>query len=190
MNKSGFYYVSKLRLITNSCVVVLKILPYKVRLLLFECITSFPTLLGVYFRYIFFKSIVKGSGENIYIGKWVTFKNINKLVVGSNVSFHNYCYLDALGEVSIGDNVSIAHSSSIISFDHTFSDPTVPIKYQPIRVGEIIIENNVWIGCGVRILSNSFIESDTVVAANAVVNKRIGKGLYAGLPAKKIRDIL
>ena len=129
-------------------------------------------------------------GKNIYVGKNVTIKNFESLILGSNISIHANCYIDASGGVNIGDNVSIAHNSSIISFEHTWENLEVPIKYNPTILKEVVIFKDVWIGCGVRVLAGVKINTRTIVAAGSVVKGLLDeKSIYAGVPAKKIRNI-
>lgn len=142
------------------------------------------------FRYLYFKKKILKMDGVVYFGKQLTVKRVERLSLGANVSIHNYCYLDAEGGVSIGNNVSIAHGCSLVSFDHEWSDLSVPIKYNPIKVSAITIRDDVWVGCGVRILAGSYIESRVVVAAGAVVKGRLESGyLYGGIPAKKLRAL-
>jgi len=140
-------------------------------------------------RYIILKS--RGRiGDNVYIGAFVVIKNWKNFSCGTNVSIHEYCYLDCLGGVSIGDDVSIAHSSSIISSNHSWDDETLPIKYNVVSYKGVVIERDVWIGSGVRILDNVRIESRSIIAAGAVVTKDVpSRVIYGGVPAKLIKQI-
>lgn len=107
---------------------------------------------------------------------------------GNNVSINPYSYL--AGNINIGSNVSIANHTSIHCANHSFSDKTVPIKYQPIINDPITIEDDVWIASGCRILSGVHIGKRVIIAAGAVVTKSIEtNSIYAGVPAKKIKSI-
>lgn len=79
--------------------------------------------------------------------------------------------------------MSLAHATSILSSSHTWQDNSLPIKYNVVIKGPVTIGNDVWIGCGVRILSNVTIENRTIVAAGTVVNKNLpAHHLGAGVP--------
>ena len=71
----------------------------------------------------------------------------------------------------IKDNVSIAHSVSILTTNHTWDNLDKPIKYNLETFKKVVIEKDVWIGCGCRILSGVKINNRSIVAAGAVVNK-------------------
>lgn len=182
-----FKYFGKLILLISF---LLSILPKRVNLFLFSIFSGFPTYLGVLIRYILLKAMIRDLGDNVYIGRWCILKNIENLAIGNNVSIHDMCYIDALGGIEIGNNVSIAHQCSLISFEHSYNEKLIPIKYQKIIKRKIILHNNIWIGCGCRILGGSIIPQKTIIAANAVTKGEIQQGLNAGSPAKKIKDIL
>jgi acetyltransferase-like isoleucine patch superfamily enzyme len=129
-------------------------------------------------------------GVNVYISRFVILKNIEKISFGDNVSIHEFSYLDGLGGIFIGDNVSIAHNASIISFEHTYDLLEFPIKYNPLITKSIEIADDVWIGCGVRILGGTLIGSRTIVAAGSVVKGQLtNNSIYAGVPAKLKKSI-
>jgi acetyltransferase-like isoleucine patch superfamily enzyme len=110
--------------------------------------------------------------------------------MGDRISLHEFVYIDAAGGISIGNDVSIAHGCSIVSFEHGWSDINVPIKYNPIISKPVSIGSDVWIGCGVRILAGAKIGNRVVVAAGSVVKGVLAPGgVYAGSPAKRIKEI-
>ena len=96
------------------------------------------------------------------------------------------CYFECSGGLMIGNNVSIAHSSSILTSTHTYSDFNLPIKYNEILKKTVVIHDDVWIGCGVRILCGVHIDTRCIIGANSLVNKSVDSfSIYGGVPAKK-----
>ncbi|MEB7690481.1 acyltransferase [Staphylococcus equorum] len=169
---------------------ILNLIPENSRYFLYEINTSTNLKLQIAIRYIILSSLVSEIGDNVYIGKHVSIKNISQSKIGSNVSVHDLCYIDGFGGLEIGDNVSIAHSSSIITSNHTWTDINVPIKYNKVITGKVVIKEDVWIGCGVRILSNATINERSVIAAGTIVNKDLESGwLGAGVPMKQIKKL-
>ncbi len=149
-----------------------------------------PDLLGVGFRYILALRLAKNIGENVFFGRGVEIKSWQNFEIGSNVSIHKDCYIDAIGELIIKDDVSIAHNSSILTFEHTWKNKDEPIRSNPVNLNSVKIENDVWIGCGCRILSGVTIGERTIVAAGAVVTKDIeSASLVGGVPAKLIKRL-
>ena len=146
--------------------------------------------LAVLMRYLCLKVSAKRAGKNIGIMDHVYLHHWENLEIGDNVSIHEQCNINAFGGVRIGSDVSIAHGTSIVSFNHTWADEGVPIKYNPSEPLPVVIGDDVWIGCGVRILGGVTVGSRVVIAAGAVVtNDCEPNGVYAGVPAKLVKRI-
>ncbi len=111
------------------------------------------------------------------------------IIIGKNCSINPYTVLYGHGNLTIGDNVLIAGHTLIIPSNHIFSDTEKPINTQgETRLG-IIIEDDVWIGSGCRILDGVTIGKGAVVAAGAVVNKNVNPyTVVGGVPAKLIKN--
>ena len=55
---------------------------------------------------------------------------------------------------------------------------------------DIVVEDGAWIGASCTILPNVTIANGCVIAAGSVVTKSTEpNGLYAGVPAKRIKDL-
>ena len=145
---------------------------------------------GVFLRYIFILKLAKHIGNNVKIDPGVIINNIEKLSIGDNVSINPYCFLIASGGITIGSNVSIAHHTSIISESHTWEDEDTPISYNPIEPPPVTKDDDVWVGCGARIIGTCHIQSRTIIAAGAVVKGELESGcIYGGIPAKIMKRI-
>lgn len=173
---------------------VLQIMSLLIPKFIFKLLWSISTVSeskgALLIRYLYVKKYTAKCGNNIYIGSFVTLKNEKELNLGSNISIHAYTYIDSFGGIIIKDNTSIANHCSLIAFNHTYNDYDTPIKYNAVESESICIENDVWIGNGVRILAGTKIGSRTIVAAGAVVNSNFeGKSILGGIPAKIIKEI-
>lgn len=147
-------------------------------------------IFGLLIRYILVKNLAKSCGDNVSIQPGVYLFNLRKISFGNNISVHPMCYIEGAGEVIIEDNVSIAHGTSILSINHTWDNPEIPIKYNPETKAKVHIREDVWIGCGCRILAGVTINSRAIVAAGAVVNSDVEPtSIYGGVPAKLIKKI-
>jgi acetyltransferase-like isoleucine patch superfamily enzyme len=129
-------------------------------------------------------------GDGTYIDKGAILRAYGgKISIGRMCSVNPYCVLYGHGGLLIEDGVRIATHSIFIPANHIFSDPAVPIYLQGESMLGISIEEDVWIGSGVRVLDGVKIGKGSVVAAGAVVTKTLQPfGVYAGIPAKKISE--
>lgn len=145
--------------------------------------------LGLGIRYMFLKSIAKKCGDNVSIHPNVFILNLENLIIGDNVSIHSMSYIECAGELIIENDVSIAHACTIMTTDHNYSHPKLPIKDQGVKYEKIHIKENVWIGARSCILSGLTIDSGTIIAAGAVVTKSMPSNkIVAGVPAKVIKE--
>ncbi|UUX92239.1 acyltransferase [Methanoplanus endosymbiosus] len=115
--------------------------------------------------------------KNTYLGNNVNFNGMKIYGIG-NVYIGNYFH-SGMGCIMITDNHNYNHGSAI-PYDHT------KIKK------DIIINDNVWLGMNVTILSGVNIGEGAIIQAGSVVVSNIPKyGIAGGHPAKvfKYRDI-
>ena len=141
-------------------------------------------------RYILLKSIAEDIGDNVSIRENVVILSPESMRIGKNVSIHPNSYIDASGGITIGNDVSIATATILISATHTWDVADVPIKYNPMRNTPIMIDDDVWIGCNVKIIGFCHIYNRTIVAAGAVVKGDIGpNSIVGGVPARNIKTI-
>jgi len=93
------------------------------------------------------------------------------------------------GDIKIGKNCLIAAHSGIYANNHNFQDPTQPIKYQGITRQGIVIEDDCWLGDGVKVLDGVTIGRGSVIGAGAVVTKNIPPfSVAVGVPARVIKS--
>lgn len=169
---------------------ILFFFPKWLKVFLWNSINNQQQLIFVGIKYALLKSLVAKCGRNIMIGANVRILNWESIKLGDNISIHDNCYIDATGGITIGDNVSIAHSTSLLSSNHTWDINDIPIKYNPLKKASLFIENDVWVGCGCRIMSGIKIKERSIIAAGAVLTKStIGYSIYGGVPAKLIKEI-
>ena len=109
--------------------------------------------------------------------------------IGKKCSVNPYCVLLGYGGITIGDYVRIAAHTSIIAFNHNFDDTDQTIYEQGNNDKGIVIEDDVWIGTGVRILDGVTIGTGSVIGAGSVVTKDIPPySICVGVPAKPIKQ--
>lgn len=109
---------------------------------------------------VWFNAVIRGDVNSIRIG--------NKVNVQDNAVVH-CTYLKT--ETHIGNNVSIGHNAIVHG---------------------CVIGDNVLVGMGAIIMDNARIGSNSIIAAGAVVPEKTvveAGSIYAGVPAKKLKDI-
>jgi carbonic anhydrase/acetyltransferase-like protein (isoleucine patch superfamily) len=109
---------------------------------------------------IWFNTVVRGDVHYIKMG--------NKVNVQDNATLHCTYQKHPL---NIGNNVSIGHNA---------------------MVHGCTIHDNVLIGMGSIVMDGCVVESNSIIAAGAVVLEGThvkGGSIYAGVPAKKVKDI-
>jgi acetyltransferase-like isoleucine patch superfamily enzyme len=186
---SGRTLFKRIKPLIKVFVIVDSYLPRKLNNFLFVSLRGIGGKVGIVIRYILVKNLAKKCGDNVVIKENVYISNIEKLELGDNISIHPMCYFECSGGLMIGNNVSIAHSSSILTSTHTYSNFNLPIKYNEILKKTVVIHDDVWIGCGVRILCGVHIDTRCIIGANSLVNKSVDSfSIYGGVPAKKIKS--
>lgn len=142
-------------------------------------------------RYIALRRIAHTCGDLVDVRASCFLLSPDNLSLGSRISIHPFCYIDATGGLTIGNDVSIAHGVSILTTEHVFSDTTVPIRDQGVVSHPTRIGSDVWIGAGARILAGVSIGNGSVVAAGSVVKNDVPAGaVVAGVPARVIKSRL
>jgi len=121
-------------------------------------------------------------GDNTFIGPFVEIQKGAK--VGNNCRIQSHAFICEL--VNIGDNCFISHGVMFINDTFSSGHPAGGDKnlWKSTRVG-----NNVSIGTNATILPVKIVDN-VVIGAGSVITKDISKpGIYAGNPARKIRDL-
>ncbi|GAA0727075.1 DapH/DapD/GlmU-related protein [Clostridium malenominatum] len=164
------------------------VLKYICRDLILGIAKYVPSALGIPLRMILYKIFLKKCGKGLRIASDVTIKFPENVIVGDNVSFNEYDWIDGNGGIEIGDYVSIGPKVSIISFSHGYEDIHVPIKLQKKKLNKILIENNVWIGANVVITGGVKIGTGSIIGAGSVVLNDVEPySIVAGVPARLVK---
>lgn len=131
-------------------------------------------------------------GKNCDIESGQTFhncKDYSNLIVGDNCHIGKNCFFDLLEKVQIKENVTISMECQFIT--HIDVGHSRLIKQYPKTSNSIIINNDVYIGVDVTILSGVEIGDASLIAAKSLVSKNVLPNyIYGGIPAKKIKPIL
>jgi acetyltransferase-like isoleucine patch superfamily enzyme len=120
-----------------------------------------------------------GRDSSIHMGAFVTGYHIH---IGDNVVINRRVYLDGRIGLTLRNNISISPEVYLVSMEHDLNDP-----HFGTRGGEIVIEDNVWIGARAMLLPGIHVGEGAVVAAGAVVTRNVEPyQIVAGVPARVI----
>lgn len=145
-----------------------------------------PSPAGDVLRYLLLKSNMKKI-DTLWIRPGITIWWPEKISIGKS-SLNEDLHLNGAGGITIGERVLIGHRSTLFSDEHNFEDPEKLIWFQGRNPSPIIIEDDVYIGCNVVVLSGVTIHRGAVVAAGSVVTKDVPSlAIVGGVPAKILR---
>lgn len=108
-----------------------------------------------------------------------------KIRIGENTIINEGCSIDGRGGVVIGNNTSISIGTYIITGSHYSKSETFEF-YE----GDVVIEDNVWIGARCIILPNVILGKCCLVGAGSTILSGEYKedSFWSGVPAKYIRQ--
>jgi len=145
------------------------------------------------------------------LGRWLAEHKLAQFGAGS--SLRPYCSLVRTERIEIGERVVIRPQTILMANDqarivigsdvligsgvhfyasnHRFDRRDKKIAEQGHSPAEdLVVEDDVWIGANAVILAGVRIGRHSVIAAGSVVTKSVEPfSLYAGVPARKIKDL-
>jgi galactoside O-acetyltransferase len=135
------------------------------------------------------KNITVGDNLNTVGFLYLYANDGGYLKIGNDCSFNSNVHLGAAtGKIIIGNQVMVGSNVVIRSANHGMKRDTA-MRFQPHVYGEIIIEDDVWIGANSVITPNTTIAKGTIVGAGAVVTKSTEPySIVGGTPAVKIGE--
>ena len=135
------------------------------------------------------KRSAKECGKGLHINHWCKFSK--NTVIGNNCHF-NGMKVTGKGNVHIGNNFHSGGGIFLITSNHNY-DKGEATPYDATTIdGDIVIEDNVWIGQNVIILQGVRIGEGAIIQAGSVVVSDVEKcSIAGGHPAKvfKKRDM-
>ncbi|MBD2093297.1 acyltransferase [Microcoleus sp. FACHB-1515] len=131
--------------------------------------------------------VVLDQGVNIRAGGGEMGVYTDGISIGENTYISAYAFIAGPGSVRIGRDCLIASHCSIYASNHIFADRNTPIHAQGLTMKGVTIEDDCWLGSGVRVLDGVTIGRGSVIGAGAVVTKSIPPfSIAVGVPAKVI----
>jgi acetyltransferase-like isoleucine patch superfamily enzyme len=127
--------------------------------------------------------------EDIYFKYDGPYQPGRSIIIEDRVFIGRGCEFNISQKVTIGHNSLIASGCKFIDHDHEMRID-LPINHQTGGIKKpIFIEEDVWLGSNTIVLKGVTIGKGSIVGAGAVVTCSIPSyEVWAGIPAKKIRD--
>ncbi|MXV17455.1 hypothetical protein GS398_19305 [Pedobacter sp. HMF7056] len=98
------------------------------------------------------------------------------LIIHENVFFNNYCSVNCLGLVEIGENTLFGEGVKIYDHNHTYDysgQGVLNIARDDFKIGSVRIGKHCWIGSNVIILNNVVIGDNVIIGANCLIFKDV-----------------
>jgi acetyltransferase-like isoleucine patch superfamily enzyme len=129
-------------------------------------------------------------GSRTAIRKGAFVNDFRRLIIGERTTIGPFCRMFLFEDLVIGNDVEIGSGLTVHTSEHITDDPNKPLGKQGTRRATVKIASDTYIGSNVTILCGAVIESRVIVGAGSVVRGTLKSGfIYAGVPAKQIREI-
>ena len=134
------------------------------------------------------KPFLGECGNNLRLGRNVTFYNPSNIHLGSDVYIAYGGWFMAGEKITIGNEVLFGPYCVVVSSNHRRTNRS--FRYGEPNQKPIVVEDGVWVGTHVSLLAGCLIGQGSLVAAGAVVSGVFdADNLIGGVPAKIIKKI-
>jgi maltose O-acetyltransferase len=133
------------------------------------------------------KKMLNSCGEGLRVAPKANIGSGQRISVGKNCGLARGLFV--LGDVQAGDDLMLGPEVVMISYNHEYSNSTVPMRAQGASASRpITIGDDVWIGMRAMIMPGVTIGSHAIVAAGSIVTKDVPDwAIVGGNPAKIIK---
>jgi len=169
-NNSWYYPGNKLKIA----------LWYLINRCFFNTYIPFPSFIKVILLKLFGSNI---KGDGILIKPKINIKYPWLLNISKNVSIGENVWIDNLAMVTINSNVVISQGAMLLCGSHNYKKATFDLI-----IGEIILEDGVWIGAKSVVCPGVVCKSHSVLTVGSIATKNLEEySIYQGIPAIKVK---
>jgi acetyltransferase-like isoleucine patch superfamily enzyme len=121
--------------------------------------------------------------ENLDLGESLNFRNYihiwvgkkAKLKIGNQVFFNNYCSINCLESIEIGENTLFGEGVKIYDHNHQYSYDSgkLEVSHNEFSLGAVKIGENCWLGSNVVVLKGVTIGDNSIIGAGCVIHKDV-----------------
>ncbi|MCB8976627.1 MAG: acyltransferase [Ardenticatenaceae bacterium] len=134
--------------------------------------------------------VVLAEGVHLYADITIETGEGGMVQLGAETHVQPRCMFSAYkGSIKIGRRVEIAPNCLFYPYNHG-TEPGQSVRSQPLESrGDIVIEDDVWLGAGVTVLDNVRIGQGAVIGAGSIVTQDIpANAIAVGAPARVIKS--
>ena len=126
----------------------------------------------ILWKLIYLSSFRYGKKTIFYPGTRITIDGNGILRIGSDCFFNHGCSINAMKEISIGNNCIFGENVKFYDHNHSTQKNGI-IKNQGYVLKKIKIGNNCWFGSNVIVLPGVTVGDNVIVGAGTIVTKSI-----------------
>lgn len=142
---------------------------------------------GFGLRWLLYKLLFKRLDGYCYVYPGVRLSHVYGISAGRGLAVSQGAFIYGRGGITFGDDVMIGPNAVIVSSQHRFDDPRLPMVYQGHQEAPVTIGSDVWIGANAVVVPGVTIADGTVVGAGAVVTRDTEPyTIVGGIPAALI----
>lgn len=146
-----------------------------------------PSFAGYVVRYLVYRCLFRRLDGFCMFATGVRFSHAYGISAGRNFRVNTGSFVDGRGGLFVGANVLVGPNVAILSSDHEWTKPGLPIYLQGHRLSPTHIGDDVWIGANAVITPGVTLATGTLVGAGAVVTADTEPySIVAGVPARPI----
>lgn len=146
-----------------------------------------PGVEGFVLRYLLYRVLFRRLDGFCYVYPGARLSHTYGISAGRNLMINAGAFVYGRGGLSFGDHVMIGPNAVIVSSQHRFDDPSVPMVFLGHATDPVSIGSDVWIGANAVILPGVNVADGTVVSAGAVVTRDTEPySIVGGVPAARI----
>ena len=114
-----------------------------------------------------------------------------RVIFGTNVVVNNALFNTVSGTITLEDDIAFGHNVCLLTGTHDITKKyRARMQASPGEGRNIVIRKGVWLASNVTVLGPCEIGENAVVAANSLVMNDIPpNSLYAGSPARFIKEL-
>jgi acetyltransferase-like isoleucine patch superfamily enzyme len=97
------------------------------------------------------------------------------LEIKDRVFFNNFCSINCLEKISIGENTLFGENVKLYDHNHSYerNEDGLQVSHSEFRTAPIIIGKNCWLGSNVVVLKGVTIGDNSIIGAGCIIHKNI-----------------